>query len=1142
MIKKYQIGILLSFVMSLFVTVNVGAAVPEISENDNIYQKVIYTGVYTCYNSPNIVDGKHAGLLDTITLNNFHGLAGEFFADDGHSYQLDNIVPIINKVNDKNKEINSHIDCKTLLTEKTAKKLGNGGKQASGDEKIKVLESALYSPSGTVEKTEGQMCYSYPYVKSPGNGPNKVLFTPEVCIGKNTAGEFVVSSINNAIEQDDESIVSFEGINTSTLHMKIGSGLKKSEMDIPLNANWDSGGPMAGIGYNLALFMPFTDQYVENNGIYETFDGNTEVGHVAYYAYCTNYKEATDHTKIECNSTASNLAGYSPSDFNVTFANQMSGDTVYRKIGLGTAANDHKLISTYSEGKYTYDGLKFSDDEIYTLYRYYLEKIYGVTNTAIKCGDVAQTGVGDQIRLWWAEESKYSEYCYVSVDSDKAGINVNGVDKLTRYFGNEISFEDLRKQMNGLNNTEPPVSPEMVDPNANSSVSNGDACKTTAKSLGWIVCPVLNFLSESATNLYNDYVKPSLQIKPQLFTGTENGDNGTLKAWQAFQNIANVLFVILFLIVIFSQLTGVGIDNYGIKKILPKLIIVAVLMNLSYYVCELCVDVSNIAGNGIQALFDNMPPQSVSAVVGSGDAATSVSAVAGTMTTVSVLAGLLAAGWAIVINPAILLSLLVSVIGILISIFFLFILLSMRQAAVVVLVVISPLAFLCYALPNTKKLFDKWIKIGEALLLLYPICGLLVGGGDFVSRLLLNINGDGNFFIALTAMIVGIAPIFFIPTVLKTSFAAMGNIGAKISGVGAKVRSGVTKGARGTDAYKNAQERSMERRTRIRAGVDADGNVKKVGVVGRFMRGGNRGIAKARAQYLKDRDADKRVEALTKGDSTGYAAALIGQEKKFEKEELADYMTLINNETRNGENEEALFKMYDDYISKGNKSGAVAVARIAGRRKDTAARFLDMKVTGRGYRNKETGEWDEMGLQNMRNMNASHGDIFGSVAKEISTGENSSAYRESTPIGFEFAAQYNRNNVEGGEPITQNYQEWVGQKNDKGNFSNVNSAMENYITNSRELVGTKGSSLREINELMKNNQMDKNDINRLRILATETIANRDKGPWDSTKAAELCAISGQYTYDPKTGQITQNMSGDFNVDHSGESFSGGAGI
>ena len=58
------------------------------------------------------------------------------------------------------------------------------------------------------------------------------------------------------------------------------------------------------------------------------------------------------------------------------------------------------------------------------------------------------------------------------------------------------------------------------------------------------------------------------------------------------------------------------------------------------------------------------------------------------------LVGMVGAIWA---NPAILLSLLVSALGIAISIFFLFILLSAREAAIVVMVVLAPLSNLWFA-------------------------------------------------------------------------------------------------------------------------------------------------------------------------------------------------------------------------------------------------------------------------------------------------------------------------------------------------------------------------------------------------------------------------------------------------------------
>lgn len=342
-----------------------------------------------------------------------------------------------------------------------------------------------------------------------------------------------------------------------------------------------------------------------------------------------------------------------------------------------------------------------------------------------------------------------------------------------------------------------------------------------AASLGWIVCPILEWMGSAADKVYSEYVEPSLQVKPQLFS--DNKDEGTMFGWGVFQGIANVLFVILFMVVIFSQLTGHGIDNYGIKKILPKLIVVAILVNISYYICLACVDLSNILGNGFQALFNGLPVNSTptlnipdSNVSGSAVGATALTGVA----VLGILVTMVGVVWQ---NPAILLSLLVSALGVVIAILFLFVLLAAREAAIVVLVVISPIAFVCYALPNTKKLFDKWLKFGEGLLLVYPIAGLLVSGGDYVSRLLLSSGfAGGGFIAAFTAMIVGVLPIFFIPTVLKGAFAAMGSIGARISGFGDRVRGGTTKAIRGSEAFKRRQ-------LRMNAGINKRGELSRMG-------------------------------------------------------------------------------------------------------------------------------------------------------------------------------------------------------------------------------------------------------------------------------------------------------------------------
>ena len=171
-------------------------------------------------------------------------------------------------------------------------------------------------------------------------------------------------------------------------------------------------------------------------------------------------------------------------------------------------------------------------------------------------------------------------------------------------------------------------------------------------------------------------------------------------------------------------------------------------------------------------------------------------------------------------------------------------------------------------LPNTKSLFDKWLKLFEALLLVYPICGLLIGGGNYVSKLLLASGfGDNGIFSAITSVVVGIIPIFFIPTVLRQSFSAMGQLGARISGMSQAARGAATRGMRNSDMYRNARERLQEGATRRRAGIGRDGQARDFGRVRTFMRGGNRGIERARAQAYQDQMAARNRERLLDTDS-----------------------------------------------------------------------------------------------------------------------------------------------------------------------------------------------------------------------------------------------------------------------------------
>lgn len=563
-----------------------------------------------------------------------------------------------------------------------------------------------------------------------------------------------------------------------------------------------------------------------------------------------------------------------------------------------------KAIKFLSNGEQysTEDSLKVSDIEKRILYQDYLTSYY---NVEVRC-DVNTDEVKKGVVLDWLDISNAKKpvmkKCIAYKDGDgpgekkpdhtNIGKEVNGIDG-SGYFKYH-SIDNLDELINEFSTLKTEYSEEELDiatEVAESGIEgeNPDAAKKTcknsggAKALGWVICPILEWVSDAVDGVYNEYVEPNLQLSPQLFAN-QDGTSGTREAWETFRNFANIAFIILLLVVIFSQLTGVGIDNYGIKKILPKLIVAAILINLSYLICMVLVDLSNIVGSGIRSLFSSLGAGVDGMSFGidggstAGDSNFTLESTA--ITGVGILAAIGTVG-AIFANPAILLSLLVSAIGVFISIFFLFILLAAREAAIIVLVILSPLAFVCYMLPNTKKLFDKWWKFFEGLLLVYPIIGLLVGGGDYVSRLLMNTGfadpaQGGSFITAFTAMIVGIIPIFFIPMVLKGSFAAMGKVGGMLTGLGARARGAATGAMRRTEGFQNAQKVGLERRGRLaaqrRAGgrIGEDGQFHERGLRGRFARTGlgralgvDVQMGRARNEYVKGQiDRNSALDSL----------------------------------------------------------------------------------------------------------------------------------------------------------------------------------------------------------------------------------------------------------------------------------------
>lgn len=380
-----------------------------------------------------------------------------------------------------------------------------------------------------------------------------------------------------------------------------------------------------------------------------------------------------------------------------------------------------------------------------------------------------------------------------------------------------------------------------------------DDCTGSAGSLGWILCPVLKMVSKGVDDIYHDYVqKQFLEVDANKLK-TNGSDTAVYDSWKLIRNFANIIFIILFLIVVLSQLTGIGLTNYGIKKMLPQLVIVAVLVNISFLLCQIAVDVSNVLGYGANSLFNQLGNtlNDMSISFNGGDSGS------GTLASwVSVFGLAIVAGTAGSWLPAFLLVLLSAAI----SVFFGAIILGARQAGIFILVVLSPVAIVCYALPNLKKVFSRWFKIFTALLMVFPICGALMGGGNFASTILL--ASGGGFFLTLVAMLLRVVPFFLIPGMVRNSMSAMGNIGAKIAGIGSRLGGNAVSNIRKSDGFQRFSELGEQLRGR---GIQA-----RHKILGKITGGRYTGSAGSKRRLAR---AISAQEARIRGDAKAGAIA-----------------------------------------------------------------------------------------------------------------------------------------------------------------------------------------------------------------------------------------------------------------------------
>lgn len=279
-----------------------------------------------------------------------------------------------------------------------------------------------------------------------------------------------------------------------------------------------------------------------------------------------------------------------------------------------------------------------------------------------------------------------------------------------------------------------------------------DPCVQNSRmGMEFLFCPIINSVIGGITGLIDKGVESQLDFKTDRYLSPD-----VYRAWSVFKDIVSAVVVIIMLVMIISQALDFGpFSAYTIKKLMPKLVIAIIAMQLSWSICIWLISLANDAGNGIGQIIaapfggvNNLQLGQLLVNLNPGWAAATFGAMfmlAIFSTTIGVL---FLPGIALLVFSAFL-SVLIAVVSLL-----------FRNALIVILVMLSPIGFLAWVLPNTQTYWKMWKDNFTRLLLLFPIMMSLIYGGRAFAYVVGGVGQRGNpGFMDFIMVLVG----YFVP-------------------------------------------------------------------------------------------------------------------------------------------------------------------------------------------------------------------------------------------------------------------------------------------------------------------------------------------------------------------------------------------
>ena len=355
--------------------------------------------------------------------------------------------------------------------------------------------------------------------------------------------------------------------------------------------------------------------------------------------------------------------------------------------------------------------------------------------------------------------------------------------------------------------------------------------KCAIENVGWIMCQAMQFIAWITDKSF-DLLSGFLEVEPlkeHVSTSAALSQNNPTPgsssppedtklhaAWKVSLGFANVIFIFVFMMMLFAYFTNKGLSVYNLKVLGPRLVVAALLVNMSFFMCGVAVDLSNILGGTLRStLVDITPPATGSDYTSwtqLTDRITSITPAdeefnkennpapaqptptpppppaAGEEEdkelwpepTSAVLAGVaLTGGVVLFANLSALIPFMVAALAAVITVL---IILIIRQAAIICLIAIAPIAFALILLPNTKQWFNRWLDIFSKLLILYPAVSLIFGASYLASHVVQDqASENSQTFVAIFALGIQLIPLFITPLVLKLSGGAFDRLAGVVN-------------------------------------------------------------------------------------------------------------------------------------------------------------------------------------------------------------------------------------------------------------------------------------------------------------------------------------------------------------------------